>query len=72
MTYAEKIKKAETYNIKVKYDFSNGNNVVGIYKFFYINGSERYCFYIGKSTDIGYRLFGASNGHIYMFINLLY
>lgn len=69
MTYIDKIAEAENHNIKIKYDFSNNENVVGIYKFFYVNNqNEKYCFYIGKSTNVAYRLFGSSNGHIYMYL----
>lgn len=69
MTYEQKIKKAEECNIEIAYDFSNGENVVGIYKFFYCNENGEYCFYVGKSTNIAYRLLGASRGHIYMYLN---
>lgn len=69
MTYEQKIKKAEERNIEIAYDFSKGKNIVGIYKFFYCNANEEYCFYVGKSTNIAYRLLGASNGHIYMYLN---
>lgn len=68
MTYEEKIKKAHDCKIDIMYDFSKGENVVGIYKFFYYNQDEEYCFYIGKSTNIVDRLLGSSDGHIYMYL----
>ena len=69
MTYEEKIQKAEIENIFVLYDLLSKDNIVGIYKFFKIKGTEKHCFYIGKSTSIAFRLFGSSQGHIYMFLN---
>lgn len=69
MTYEEKIQKAAEKNIFVLYDLLNTDNIVGVYKFFKIKGAEKYCFYIGKSTNIAFRLFGSSKGHIYMFLN---
>ena len=69
MTYKEKIELAKKYQITIKFDLLKRDNVVGIYKFFKVKGDERYCFYIGKATDIAFRLLGASNGHIYMFLN---
>ena len=42
-------------------------NIVGIYKFFKCKEREKFCFYIGKSTNVALRLFGASGGHIYMY-----
>lgn len=72
MTYKEKIELAKKYQITIKFDLLKRDNVVGIYKFFKVKGDERYCFYIGKATDIAFRLLGASNGHIYMFLNKNY
>lgn len=60
--------EAERRNITIKYDLLKKDNIVGIYKFFKVKGDERYCFYIGKATDIAFRLLGASNGHIYMYL----
>lgn len=69
MTYLEKVEIAKESGIKIEYDFSNRKNIVGIYKFFYIDEqNESYCFYIGKSTDVAYRLLGSSDGHIYMYL----
>ena len=70
MTYEEKIQKAEEKEIFVLYDKKklNKDNIVGIYKFFKIKDAEKHCFYIGKSTSIASRLFGSSQGHIYMFL----
>ena len=33
---------------------------------------ERYCFYIGKATNVAFRLFGASKGHIFMYLKVNY
>lgn len=68
MTYKEKIEMAKNSNIMINYDLLKQDNVVGIYKFFKVKGDERYCFYIGKATDITFRLLGASKGHIYMYL----
>lgn len=69
MTYEEKIQEAKKHNINIVYDLSKDKNIVGIYKFFYYNQNEEYCFYIGKSTNITDRLLGSSKGHIYMYLN---
>ena len=69
MTYKEKIELAKKHKITIKYDLLKRDNVVGIYKFFRVKEDERYCFYIGKATDVAFRLLGASKGHIYMFLN---
>ena len=63
---------AKECNITIKYDLLKRDNVVGIYKFFKVKGDERYCFYIGKATNIVSRLFGASDGHIYMYLKERY
>ncbi len=68
MTYKEKIEKANENKIIIKYDILKTDNIVGIYKFFKVKRDERYCFYIGKATNVAYRLLGASNGHIYMYL----
>lgn len=68
MTYKEKIEMAKRSNITINYDLLKRDNVVGIYKFFKVKGDLRYCFYIGKATDVAFRLLGASRGHIYMYL----
>lgn len=68
MTYKEKIEMAKRRNITINYNLLKRDNIVGIYKFFKVKGDERYCFYIGKATDVTFRLLGASKGHIYMFL----
>lgn len=68
MTYKEKIKEAENNKILILYDLLCQDHVVGIYKFFKVKDAEKYCFYIGKSTNIAYRLFGSTKGHIHMFL----
>ncbi|HCY07218.1 MAG TPA: hypothetical protein DHS57_08260 [Erysipelotrichaceae bacterium] len=67
MTYEEKIKKAKEKRIHIPEDIIK-KNTVGIYKFFRVKGNEEFCFYIGKSTDIAYRLLGSSSGHVYMYL----
>lgn len=69
MTNEQKIEKAREKGIYLPDDLSGKENIVGIYKFFRIKENEEYCFYIGKSTSIAFRLLGASNGHIYMYLN---
>jgi hypothetical protein len=68
MTFKEKMKQAEEKGVCLPNDLENKK--VGIYKFFKVKpNEEKHCFYIGKSTDILYRLLGSGNGHIYMFLN---
>lgn len=67
MTFKQKIERAKDKNIYLPDDLLN-ENIVGVYKFLKIKDNEEYCFYIGKSTDIAYRLLGSSSGHIYMFL----
>ncbi len=69
MTYMEKIKEARKWKIEIPIELADGRSRVGIYKFFKIMGDDSYCFYIGKSTDIAYRLLGSSSGHVYMYLN---
>ena len=69
MTYSEKIKEANERNIFIMFDLLSKDNVVGIYKFFKVRDLEKHCFYVGKSTSVAFRLLGASQGHIYMYLN---
>ena len=69
MTYMEKIKEAQKRKIDIPTELADGRSRVGIYKFFKIKDNDIYCFYVGKSTDIAYRLLGSSDGHIYMYLN---
>lgn len=68
MTYEQKIKIAKEKRIHIPEDIIK-ENTVGVYKFFRVKENEEFCFYIGKSTDIAYRLLGSSSGHIYMYLN---
>lgn len=68
MTYEKKIKKAKESRITVPENIL-GKNIVGIYKIFKVKEGEKYCFYIGKSSNIAYRLLGSSHGHIYIYLN---
>ena len=68
MNYDEKIKQAKESNISIPTEIGGNKNIVGVYKIFAKKNEERICLYIGKSTDIAYRLLGSSNGHIYMYL----
>ena len=68
-TYKQKLEEAENLGISVSGNLLSSENIVGIYKFFRCKDGIEYCFYIGKSTDIAYRLLGSRRGHIYMFLN---
>ena len=71
-TYSKKIELAKKQNINIPNDLLKKENVVGLYKFFYVNPNnknEDFCFYIGKSTNIARRLLKAQSGHIYSFLN---
>ncbi len=67
MTLKQKIDKAEKRDIHIPDCLLSDENIVGVYGFFAIRKDEEYCFYIGKSINIAYRLFGSSNGHIYLY-----
>lgn len=73
MTLEQKLDEAKKQRIYISNelltDVLTGKNIVGVYGFFAIKENEEYCFYIGKSTSIADRLFGASNGHIYLYLN---
>lgn len=69
MTYHQKIELAKSKGIIIPNELKDNRNYVGIYKFFKIKDNEKHCFYVGKATDIAYRLLGASGGHIYMYLN---
>lgn len=70
MTYKEKIALALSNNIEiVNSDILLKRNVVGIYEFFGCKEQKEFCFYIGKSTNVAYRLLGSGGGHIYNFLN---
>lgn len=69
-TFKQKNEDAKSKGIKIAYDLFEGKNIVGVYGFFAIKeNKEEICFYIGKSTNIVYRLLGSSGGHIYMYLN---
>ena len=68
--YKQKLQEAKNKGISIPNEKLLSENIVGIYKFFRCKvGEPDYCFYIGKSTSIAYRLLGSSNGHIHMFLN---
>ena len=69
MTFKEKISLAKDNNIIIPSDLADKENIVGVYKIFGRKNERRTCLYIGKSTDIAYRLLGSGGGHIYMYLN---
>lgn len=69
MTYIQKIEEAQKRGIEIPHELSEGKNIVGVYEIFIVKENEKKCFYIGKSTDIAYRLLGSSDGHIFMYLN---
>ena len=69
MTFKEKIMLAQKNNIFIPFDLANNQNIVGVYKIFGEKNERRTCLYIGKSTNIAYRLLGSGGGHIYMYLN---
>ena len=62
----KKIAAAENY--KIKFDDILKDDKVGIYGFFAINGDEKKCFYVGKSTSFRNRMFSSSCGHIHCYL----
>lgn len=71
-TLRQKIDEAKDRNIHIPACLLSNKNIVGIYGFFAIKSDEEYCFYIRKATNIAYRLFGSSNGHIYLYFKNAY
>ena len=69
MTFKEKIMLAKKNNIFIPFDLADNQNIVGVYKIFGKKNGRRTCLYIGKSTNIAYRLLGSGGGHIYMYLN---
>ena len=68
MTYKEKISVARKRNIDIPDALASGEAIVGVYGFFAIAGEAEECFYIGKATNVAGRILGASNGHVYMYL----
>ena len=68
-TLKEKKNEAEERGIHIPDTICGDKNIVGIYEFFKVKDDEKYCFYVGKSTDVAYRLLGSSSGHIYMYLH---
>lgn len=69
MTFKEKISLAKENNIIIPSNLADKENIVGVYKIFGRRNERRICLYIGKSTNIAYRLLGSGGGHIYMYLN---
>lgn len=69
MTFKEKISLAKDNNIIIPSNLADKENIVGVYKIFGRKNGRRTCLYIGKSTNIAYRLLGSGGGHIYMYLN---
>ena len=65
-TLKQKFDEANKQGINVPSELISNDDIVGVYGFFAIKENEEYCFYIGKAINIANRLFGASNGHVYM------
>ncbi len=71
-TLKQKKDEAEKEGIHIPADLLGDKNIVGIYGFFAIEKDEEHCFYIGKSTNIAYRLLGSSDGHVYLYLKKAY
>lgn len=69
MNYKEKLELAKKKNIIVPSELADGTNIVGVYKILGVKNGISRCLYIGKSTDVSYRLLGSGGGHIYMYLS---
>lgn len=72
MTLRQKIDEANKRDIHILDDLLGDENIIGVYGFFAIKRDEEHCFYIGKATNIANRLFGSSNGHVYLYLKNVY
>lgn len=68
MTYREKISVARELRIHIPDALASGKAIVGVYGFFAIKDEVEECFYIGKATNMAGRILGASDGHVYMYL----
>lgn len=68
MTYREKISVARELKIHIPDALAAGKAIVGVYGFFAIKDEVEECFYIGKATNMAGRILGASDGHVYMYL----
>ena len=68
MTYREKISVAKELKIHIPDTLASGKAIVGVYGFFAIKDEVEECFYIGKATNMAGRILGASDGHVYMYL----
>ena len=68
MTYEEKISVAKKHSIDIPDVLASGKAIVGVYGFFAIKDEVEECFYIGKATNMAGRILGASDGHVYMYL----
>jgi hypothetical protein len=68
-TFKQKIGEAKRHGIEIPDELESNDKIVGVYGFFAIKKEVEYCFYIGKATNIAYRLLGSSKGHIFMYLN---
>lgn len=68
MTYEEKISVAKKHSIDIPDVLASGKVIVGVYGFFAIKDEVEECFYIGKATNMAGRILGASDGHVYMYL----
>lgn len=68
MTYEEKISVAKKHSIDIPDVLASGKAIVGVYGFFAIKDEVEECLYIGKATNMAGRILGASDGHVYMYL----
>lgn len=71
MTYEEKIEAAKKQRIYLPANLL-GKNIVGVYGFFAINGNDKQCFYIGKTTNMLSRLLDEHvHNYLYGYFDML-
>ena len=68
MTYQDKFEEAKAKSIFLPEEILK-RKIVGVYGFFAIKGTKKYCFYIGKSTNITSRLLKSGSGHVSNYLN---
>lgn len=56
MTYEQKFNRAKEQNINLPEILLEERNLVGVYKFFKVDGDKRHCFYVGKATNLKSRI----------------
>lgn len=68
MTREQKIEEAKKQRIYLP-DNILEKEIVGVYGFFATKGNEKYCFYIGKATNMVSRLLDSNGGHLHEYLN---